>query len=77
MYDELDGDISVYRCKTLNEYRTAFEKHVNKSILDPQVRNSLAEIKGFLVNWPYDLFKDEDLKPTLATRAIVPNDLWV
>ena len=77
VYDELDGDTSVYRCKTLSEYRAAFDKHVNKSIMDPQVRMSLGEIKGFLVNWPLELFKDEDLSPSIATRAIIPNDLWV
>jgi hypothetical protein len=77
VYDLIDGDISVYRCKTVIEFRQALARHVNKSILDPLIKVNLVEIKGFLVNWPLDLFKDEDLSPSLATRAIIPNDLWV
>eukprot|EP00598_Pedospumella_elongata_P005424 CAMPEP_0184984172 /NCGR_PEP_ID=MMETSP1098-20130426/13200_1 /TAXON_ID=89044 /ORGANISM="Spumella elongata, Strain CCAP 955/1" /LENGTH=37 /DNA_ID= /DNA_START= /DNA_END= /DNA_ORIENTATION= len=37
----------------------------------------MAEIKGFLVDWPQTLFEKEDLSPPLATRMVVSNDLWV
>jgi hypothetical protein len=38
---------------------------------------SLSELQGFLVDWPQTLFEKDDLGPSLATRAIIPNDLWV
>jgi phospholipase D1/2 len=78
LYDELDGDISVYRCKTVAEFRAAFARHRNKRMSeDPELGVTLSEIKGFLVQWPYELFLDEDLSPSIATRAIIPNELWV
>lgn len=76
IYDELDGNLSVYRCNTLAEHHSAFANHHNKSYLDPMVRESLSEIKGFLVDWPQNLFQKEDLAPSMATRTLISNELW-
>lgn len=76
IYDELDGNLSVYRCQSLSDHNAAFGQYVAKSILDPIVKESVSEIKGYLVDWPQNLFKNEDLAPSMATRAIVPNELW-
>ncbi len=77
IYDEIDGGMSIYRCNTVSQYKNAMESYVHRSILDPDVKQSLSEIKGFLVDWPYNLFQKEDLSPSLATRTLIPNDLWV
>ncbi len=61
----------------MGQYRDAFANYVNLSYLDPEVKHTMAEIKGFLVDWPQTLFEKEDLSPPLATRMVVSNDLWV
>lgn len=77
VYDELDGNLSVYRVKSINDFKKALQFHKNKSYLDPQVQHSMSEIQGFLVDWPKELHNNEDLSPSLATRTLIPNDLWV
>lgn len=77
IYDEIDGNMSVYRCVTIQQYKTAMENYVHRSIHDPMVQGSLSEIKGFVVDWPQNLFRNEDLGPSLATRALIPDELWV
>jgi hypothetical protein len=77
VYDEIDGNMSVYRCQTINQYKTAMSQYVHRSILDSEVQMVLSEIKGFLVDWPQSLFLQEDLSPSLAARAIIPDELWV
>lgn len=67
----------MYRCTTVGQFKDAFASYVNPSYLDPQVKDTMAEIKGFLVDWPHTLFEKEDLSPSLATRTIIPNELWV
>eukprot|EP01031_Cornospumella_fuschlensis_P036058 gene36058-43728_t len=68
VYDELDGNMSVYRCVTISQYKQALQEHQHRSYLDADARLSLSEIKGFLVDWPANLFRSDDLSPTLATR---------
>lgn len=77
VYDEIEGDMSIYRCNTIAQYKKAQEVYIHRSILDPEVGQTLSEIKGFLVDWPAHFFQREDLSPSLATRAIVPNELWL
>lgn len=77
VYDEIDGNISVYRCLTVNSYKQALEQYAHRSILDESVQMSLSEVRGFLVDWPQSLFRNEDLGPSLATRALIPDELWV
>ncbi len=76
IYDEIDSNLSVYRVTSMSEHNVAFAHSNNKSYLDPLVRESLGEIKGFLVDWPQNLFKNEDLAPSMATRTIISNELW-
>lgn len=48
VYDELDGDTSMYRCTRIADFYRALANYENKSILDPGVQASLREIKGFV-----------------------------
>lgn len=77
LYDSLDGGISYYRCSTIADFTSAFAKYRNPSYFDPETRQRVDMIRGFLVDWPRDLFCKEDLSPSLATRTIIPNELWV
>jgi phosphatidylserine/phosphatidylglycerophosphate/cardiolipin synthase-like enzyme len=77
VYDQIDGGISVYRCTTVGQFKDAFANYVNPSYLDPQIKHTMAEVKGFLVDWPHTLFEREDLSPNLALRTLIPNALWV
>jgi hypothetical protein len=76
IYDEIDGEISVYRCNNIQAYKKGLESYVHRSCFDTDVQESLSEIKGFLTDWPCNLFQREDLSPSIATRAVVPNELW-
>jgi phospholipase D1/2 len=76
-YDELDGPLSYYRCTGSLMYKNALDNFPNRSYLDPDTRHCLDQIKGFLVDWPYNFFSGEDLSPSLATRAIIPNEMWL
>ncbi len=76
-YDAIDRQASVYRCKTLESYQNGLKRTPLLQITDPIIQNNLPNIKGFLVNWPYNFLESEDLSPTPATRMLIPNDLWV
>jgi hypothetical protein len=76
-YDELDGPLSYYRCTGSILYKNALEQFPHRSYLDPETRRCLDQIKGFLVDWPQNFFSSEDLSPTLTTRAIIPNEMWL
>jgi hypothetical protein len=76
-YDELDGQLSYYRCTGSIAYRNALEHYIHRSYLDPDTRRCVEQIRGFLVDWPYNFFSSEDLSPSLATRAIIPNEMWL
>ena len=67
----------MYRCTTASEFITAINDYNNKSILDPIIKRSISEIRGFIVDWPKELLSNDDLSPCLATRAIIPNEMWV
>ena len=77
IYDSLDGNTSVYRCNTIADFKAAFVDHDYPSYLDSEVKQAVQEIQGFLVDWPQYFFCKEDLSPSLATRSIIPNELWV
>jgi hypothetical protein len=44
--------------------------------LDPEVQRNLSDIQGCIADWPQNFFQKEDLSPSMATRALVPNELW-
>lgn len=77
VYDELDGQMSFYRCTSIADYRAALQAHLPRSILDSETQQSLSEIRGFIVDWPQQFLSREDLAPSYATRAMIPNELWV
>lgn len=77
VYDELDGQLSYYRCPTIAEYKAALQAHIPRSFLDTETQSSLSEIQGYLVDWPQQMFHREDLAPSYTTRTMIPNELWV
>ncbi len=76
VFDEIEAGMSVYRCNTIQQYKKALEGYIHRSYLDPEVQMSLGEIQGVVADWPQNFFQKEDLSPTIATRALVPNELW-
>lgn len=76
-YDELDGPLSYYRCTGSINYKSALEQLPHKSYLDPGTKECVEHIKGFLVDWPQNFFSGEDLSPSIATRALIPNEMWL
>ena len=77
LYDQLDGEASPYRCKTVTAYTNGLRNLINKSSRDPQVQNIVNSIKGFLVLWPMELFIKDDIAPSAATNVLIPTNLWV
>ena len=61
----------------LPKFCTDVFEYVNKSSLDQSVMESLSELKGFIVDYPMLALHDEDISPSMAVRAICPNELWV
>lgn len=68
--------MSVYRCNTIQQYKKAQESYIHRSYLDPEVQRNLSDIQGCIADWPQNFFQKEDLSPSMATRALVPNELW-
>ena len=77
IYDMIDGFTSIYKCETIAQFKNAFSNYVNPSYLDPEIRQTMSEVKGFLVDWPKRLLEKEDLAPNMALRTLIPNALWV
>tara|TARA_B110000090_G_scaffold196650_1_gene233821 strand:- start:333 stop:668 length:336 start_codon:yes stop_codon:yes gene_type:complete len=79
MYSLIDKDRDVYneKCPNLTSYQNAVLAYSNPLVDEPHVQKAMKEISGNLVPWPLTFLKNEDLSPSLATRAIVPTNLWV
>lgn len=77
IYDQLDGESSVYKCRTLSQYINGLRDHTYRSIRDPIVQTAVGDIRGFLVTWPLEFLSREDITPSKATQAVIPTDLWV
>ena len=75
-YASLDSFASLHKCVTFDQYSWAIR---NKPIMeiDETVRDAIKLIKGQLVLWPSNFLMQSDLSPPLATRSLVPNELWV
>ena len=79
VYDELDGDISVYRCRSISRYRSLLNSKENKSFHDLRVRELTESIKGLLVFFPLD-FLSESLpfvNGAVHSSGISLQSLWV
>jgi hypothetical protein len=76
-YHELDGPISLYGCNSAADYKKALAQFSLRSYLDADAKAIVQSIKGFVVDWPQNLFQKDDLSPKLQTRALIPNELWV
>lgn len=79
VYDELDGDMSVYRCRSIVRYQSLLSSKENRSYHDLRVREITGNIKGFLVFFPLD-FLSESLPYVngIVHNSGVPlHNLWV
>jgi phospholipase D1/2 len=76
IYDDLDMDFSVYKCRTLSQYKQSFVSHTNRLAKDPAVIYAMDNIKGFLVHWPMDFLADDDIAPSVAQKLVMPVELW-
>lgn len=77
IYDNIDGPASYYKCVKMTEYQRAIEDYPNRSIEDPMIKSSISRLQGFLVHWPLNFLKEEDLSPPITTKFLVSDDLWV
>lgn len=75
IYDILDGESSVYRCKSIESLKVALSSHVHRSKLDSQVNTQLNQIQGFLVDWPMHLMSKENLNSFSEKLPPVPVDI--
>ena len=44
---------------------------------DEQVEAAIEHLRGFLLPYPHSFLSEEDLRPNLALRGIIPERLWV
>lgn len=79
IYDEIDGDISVYRCRSIRSFCSALAAKENKSYLDMRVRDVTASIKGFLVFFPLDFLTDSlpFVNNPVSSSGVNMQNLWV
>jgi hypothetical protein len=79
VYDELDGELSVYKCKTLQNYSRLLSEQENKSYHDLRVREITGNIKGFLVFFPLDFLTDSlgYVNTPVHASGVTPQNLWV
>ena len=79
MYSLVDKDRDVYndRCPDMASYQSALKAYSNPLVDEPHVQKAMKEISGNVVPWPLTFLKNEDLSPSIATRAIIPTNLWV
>lgn len=77
IFNEIEGETSAYRCQTLGQLRNALLRHIHPSFSDDSVRDMVSRIRGHLVHWPMSFLCQENLAPNMATKALVPLDLWL
>jgi hypothetical protein len=72
LYDTIDGDCSFYRCQRLEQYKAAIKTRVLPSYLDEQIRQSVHQIEGKLVNWPHSFLNGENLTGMMTKKYSPP-----
>lgn len=81
VYDELDSELSVYRCKTLQRYTTLLANRENecKSYHDLRIREATGSIKGYLVFFPLDFLAESlgFVNTAVHNGSTAPQSLWV
>lgn len=79
LYSAIDGHKDIYgeHAKTLSSYKAALEVYENPSVYDDEVETAIESLKGFLIPYPHSFLSEEDLRPNLALRGIIPERLWV
>lgn len=77
IYSAFEGDAAMDKCNTLVKYQRANAARPLINGSDPEVRRYLGLIRGHVVMWPMEFLKDTDLSPNVATKVVVPNELWV
>ena len=78
IYNMLDGPLRSFdRAQTLSQYNDGVLEARELRITDENVTALLESIQGQLVMYPLEFLKMEDLGPSLASKTVVPTDLWV
>ena len=76
LFDEIEGETSVYRCRNIRSYKEALSHHRNRSIHDPSVRETVNRISGFLIFFPLD-FLCESMTTDAKSSSKYPQSLWI
>lgn len=77
VYNALDGPQAFDLCSTLFHFQSGLNEARFLQANDPNVRMLLDSIRGQLVMYPLNFLQSENLGPSVATKAVVSNDLWV
>jgi hypothetical protein len=76
LFDEIEGETSVYRCRNVKAYKDALSHHRNRSIHDPSVREAANRISGFLIFFPLDFLCESTVTDTKSSSKY-PQSLWI
>lgn len=80
-YHWLDGeDISIYSCQKLQQLKDGLKQYLHPTT--NQTNNEFSErlksLNGFLINWPINFLKEENLFPSSITYLpFVNTNLWL
>lgn len=78
IYSALDGPLSSFdRAHTLSQFMEGLLQARALQATDESVKTLLESIVGQIVMYPLDFLKLEDLGPSLASKTVVPTELWV
>ena len=77
VYNALDGSQAFDSCSTLAQFQRGLNEARFLQANDPNVRMLLDSIQGQLVLYPLNFLQSENLGPSVTTKAVVSNDLWV
>ena len=77
IYNALDQAGSFEQCSSLAQFQASLNQRRFLYAADPNVSVLLENIRGQLVTYPMSFLRAENLGPSVATKAVVPNDLWV
>jgi hypothetical protein len=66
IYNDLDGDASYDRCRTLAQYRLALSSKpmVDTNDVKQEVISRVSQLRGFLVLWPIRFLEEEGISMT-------------
>lgn len=78
IYSVLDGPLAAFdKAYTLSQYNDGILEARALQASDENVKILLESITGHIVMYPLDFLKLENLGPSMASKTVVPTDLWV